>query len=470
MMTCNFCKKTISTNTIGSHLLHKHNISTKEYLYKFGYIKKCKICGDEGSRLSLFDYMDICNQCIKKQTIDTINSELGLKLTYNINTGKYVNFIALYKKRFPEKFNEQCNCGGGLVRYLGIFSTKKCKKCYNQNDYSLDWKAEYENFRGKCFDSDPFGIKFWEKELDNKEIILKLIKYFKKNRYFFKKEFINCNNKKWLVNLSNEIISSNFTLDIDKKFKTSNQFRKENIKKNFTSVSYDFWIDRGYSLEQAKKLKIERDEKIKNSGVQFEKMIKKYGYENGNQKWYNFLEKSKQTVENFISRYGKEMGLKKYESYINKLSATSTKKYRIDKFGVEWYISYIEKLKDKNKKSKISQNLFWKIKNRMKDCSGLFFGEYNKEWYVYDNIFNRWYFVDFKYKNKIIEFYGDYWHKNPKKFKETEDTVLKWKYDSIRENVIRKNFDLLVIWESEYIKDPGLILNKCLSFLEENKI
>ena len=29
----------------------------------------------------------------------------------------------------------------------------------------------------------------------------------------------------------------------------------------------------------------------------------------------------------------------------------------------------------------------------------------------------KWYSADFNFKNKIIEFYGDYWHANPTKYK-----------------------------------------------------
>lgn len=75
-------------------------------------------------------------------------------------------------------------------------------------------------------------------------------------------------------------------------------------------------------------------------------------------------------------------------------------------------------------------------------------------------------FVRFnRYKNKVIEFYGDYWHKNPKKFPKNKENIIKWKYDAVKEETIKKNYDLLIVWESDYVNDSDRILDLCMEYL-----
>lgn len=62
--------------------------------------------------------------------------------------------------------------------------------------------------------------------------------------------------------------------------------------------------------------------------------------------------------------------------------------------------------------------------------------------------------------NLIIEFYGDYWHANPVKYK-GEDLVngkkvsMIWYNDEMRIAQIKAehNLDVIIVWQSEYIKD-----------------
>lgn len=84
---------------------------------------------------------------------------------------------------------------------------------------------------------------------------------------------------------------------------------------------------------------------------------------------------------------------------------------------------------------------------------------------------------DFTYENKIIEFYGDYWHANPEKYdinkqfqfprgrKSAQDI---WDKDNERiEHFKKMGYEVLIIWESEYNEDKEGIRQKCLEFLRE---
>jgi very-short-patch-repair endonuclease len=62
--------------------------------------------------------------------------------------------------------------------------------------------------------------------------------------------------------------------------------------------------------------------------------------------------------------------------------------------------------------------------------------------------------IDFKYKNKIIEYNGNYWHNASK--------------DNIRYSILKKmGYDMLIITSDEYNrnKKPKEIIDKCLKFL-----
>jgi len=86
------------------------------------------------------------------------------------------------------------------------------------------------------------------------------------------------------------------------------------------------------------------------------------------------------------------------------------------------------------------------------------------------------YFVDIFIKpDKIIEVYGDYWHGNPKFYKEGEflnlpnEKILvekKWEYDEKRINYLKENrFKILILWQNEINDDFNLVEEKIKKFL-----
>lgn len=86
------------------------------------------------------------------------------------------------------------------------------------------------------------------------------------------------------------------------------------------------------------------------------------------------------------------------------------------------------------------------------------------------------FYVDFMYNNKIIEFYGDYFHANPNLYKSDKIIGSKYKYYSAEEiwkrdfdriNLIKeKGFDILIIWEYDYKKNKEEIINKCIRWIK----
>lgn len=96
------------------------------------------------------------------------------------------------------------------------------------------------------------------------------------------------------------------------------------------------------------------------------------------------------------------------------------------------------------------------------------------------NINGSWFYPDIRIgKNIIVEFYGDYWHANPKKYpinevitypgnrsvypKEVHDT------DKKRIDILKtEGFEVLIIWQSEF-KDKELTKRRIVEFYNEKK-
>jgi very-short-patch-repair endonuclease len=154
------------------------------------------------------------------------------------------------------------------------------------------------------------------------------------------------------------------------------------------------------------------------------------------------ITKGQFTLDWFLIKYGDD-GTKKYEEHWKKIFDSMQK------------TSY----------SKISQDLFWKLYNELNDDNNIYFAELNREKHInlnkqdkeiYGDIKKVRINLDFFYNNKIIEFNGDYW-RSSQKSRETD----------FRRKLIceSKGYDVLFVWESEYKKNPELVLNKCIRFL-----
>lgn len=83
---------------------------------------------------------------------------------------------------------------------------------------------------------------------------------------------------------------------------------------------------------------------------------------------------------------------------------------------------------------------------------------------------NQWMYPDIIINDKfIIEFYGNYWHADPKIYKkndivhhrETASSI--WKRDKKRLDLLRKNgYNVYVVWQDEYLNDKELVVNNLL--------
>ncbi len=169
------------------------------------------------------------------------------------------------------------------------------------------------------------------------------------------------------------------------------------------------------------------------------------------------------TLDNFIDKYGEVNGRLKYDKRCERISYTSSKGYLIDKHG------------------KVKADKLWKKRYktiRVSESSkivGKILDYLNIEFEVEKNIFGK--FVDYYLSdyNMVIEFYGDYWHCNPKVYESdyyvsqigmTSEEI--WEKDRKRLDIIKQGVNsIIVIWESSKI--DGSLISKVINDISNKK-
>lgn len=159
-------------------------------------------------------------------------------------------------------------------------------------------------------------------------------------------------------------------------------------------------------------------------------------------------------LNHYIKKYGEELGTQKYNE-------------RIKKWCQSLRNNFLENGDGMSQQSKFAKALIELI------CINFNIEIPQKEKFITDTEHNKHYAFDFEYNNKLIEFNGDYWHCNPKQYKEDFYNKSKlltakeiWENDKLKIQCAQKNgYDVLVIWESEYNENPHNTLRKCIKFL-----
>ncbi len=173
------------------------------------------------------------------------------------------------------------------------------------------------------------------------------------------------------------------------------------------------------------------------------------------------------TLEKCIAKYGEEEGVRRFNERQDKWSKKMTDLYEIGA-----YSKYPKKL-SKNGTSELERKIVNGIIGFFKLSTNEFYCYLSKQFYLFDKTNKCYYFYDFKYKNKIIEINGDFWHMNPKKYTEKDvNTIMSktaldiWKTDKAKQNLAKENgYDVLVVWESEIRENEKLVFDKINSYL-----
>jgi hypothetical protein len=277
----------------------------------------------------------------------------------------------------------------------------------------------------------PYSREFWTSKINpntNEFYTIEEADFERNSRRPIRKEY-------WISRGYTEQESQKLALETKKKNNIAGNKnscdRNENEIRANSKRCKEYWILRGFSEEEAKQL-------ISELQITFslEKCIDKYGFEEGTERW-----KERQ---------------KKWQNTLNSKPIEEREKINKKKKPIIGPISKAEK------------ELFEHLKNL-----GI---AVDKQFSLSRND-GRWYHYDIVYNNKIIEFNGDYWHANPKKYNESDifSRNMKvctasdiWRKDREKiECAIRNNFEVMIVWESDYKKDKQGTIDKCLNFLTQ---
>ena len=275
---------------------------------------------------------------------------------------------------------------------------------------------------------------------------------------------------------------------LEERMKTFSELRKSNpnFDKERNMLCSEFWIKRGFNLEESilkinnirKKNALKFSQTIKKNP---EKYAAKYPtkieyYLNRGISESDAIDKISQIQNRFslvgcIEKHGKIEGEIVWKKRQNKWMITMNSKTDEEKIEINR-----KKLSSNgNMYSKISQKLFWDIYNIIENKDSIKFKELNNEYYLIDE--NKcWFAYDFVIMNerKCIEFNGEFWHCKPGKYKPDYLHRVKkitamdiWNIDKHKINLIKsKDFDTLIVWEDDYRKNPQQILKECIEFIE----
>lgn len=181
--------------------------------------------------------------------------------------------------------------------------------------------------------------------------------------------------------------------------------------------------------------------------------IKRYGIEEGTIIWKKLCKKRAHTLDSYQKRLGNELGLLKYQEHLDRLNCFKQSKKALDLF---------------------------KILNRSIN-EKIYYYDNPKEYGIYLHKPKTYIMLDFYIpsKKKVIEFFGNYWHCNPKMYKETDTVVypdkqLKivkdiWDNDKIRVEALldEHKIETMIVWEDEWDTNSELVVSKCLLFLNK---
>lgn len=206
---------------------------------------------------------------------------------------------------------------------------------------------------------------------------------------------------------------------------------QENAKKRGNSpVTIDYYIKRGMTEAEAAEALKERQRTFT-----LDKCIEKYGEVEGRKRWQKRQNKWLKTLDNLPEEKKKKINISKNT---NKKPTTQSKP------------------------EKEMKKFF--------ECNGF---DVETQFHIIEDGKVRTY--DFRYKNKIIEFHGDYWHMNPdlygplrknSQIGKTAEEI--WQYDQEKKILAESNgYEVMIVWERDFRENTIETLQKCLNFLTQ---
>lgn len=225
------------------------------------------------------------------------------------------------------------------------------------------------------------------------------------------------------------------------------------------------------------------DQYNKNRAITKDNLIRKHGEEKGTIIWNRYVERQRYagcSLEYFIEKLGEKDGTDFFKKLNSKKSININnfiEKYGLvegqDKFNI-----LMQKYSKLSRVSKNSQLFFDELLSKipLERHDDIFYYSKNYEYFFAKKEMGGIYFCDFYdiSQNKIIEFFGDYYHCNPIKFgkdyfniKNNMSAQEIWHRDEKRIKDLETFFGatVLIVWENDVRNDIDKTIKNCLNFL-----
>jgi hypothetical protein len=238
--------------------------------------------------------------------------------------------------------------------------------------------------------------------------------------------------------------------------------KAKNILKNQISPrSIEYWINKGYSINDAK-------ETVRSIQVRdLNYYINAYGEDIGYHKYQT-------TIQSRLSKWYNKSQIER--ETINK-SKGRTYQQLIEKFGEDAANSIIEKRLISNPSISTESKIFFKQldENLSYELSNISITGYKcPERWINSN--GKMYFLDYIINNCVIEYNGSFWHADSRLFKENDwhSGVKKlakeiWQNDKEKlDTLVKLGYNVLTIWSLDVKEDIQKEINKCKDFLREH--
>lgn len=369
-------------------------------------------------------------------------------------------FPEYYQKQNPEWSKEQCE---EKAKWFRRSCNYQCIEYYERNypelshdeHLKLKQQLQYQKKQNNPLNIEYYINKYPELSREEQEILW--CKYKKESCYqseeYYIKRGATIEEAKKLKEEKLKIVTPKIVAKISGQNNgMSSTNRTEQQRKESSPFSKEFYIKRGLSENDRKKFN-EQVSKNRSYNTQLEYYLNKGMSEQEAKKALQDRQTTF-TLEKCIKKYGEIEGLKIFSN-------------RQQKWLKSLYQNFQSNGDGRSKQSIFANEIIKYC------CKKLNISIPKKEKYIFWKQTKQAFAYDFIVKNRIIEFQGDYWHCNPKLYDETFYNKVKqktakeiWEYDKTKlECAIFYGYKVLYIWEYDYNNNKEETLQKCIDFL-----
>jgi polyhydroxyalkanoate synthesis regulator phasin len=347
-----------------------------------------------------------------------------LDMTPNKQT---IKFLKRKKVQLLLKDKELTN--SHILRLNTLFSKSSCKNLENMHETIAKFVLyDLNNYSGRLRrlkgipGTTPYTqlIRYGKKHF--KEIILHQSE---------RKTFHFQNTQSYWLNLGFSYEESCVKVSEIQKNRSARSPAIQKETRSYSNRCVDFWIKKGYSEEEAKKA-VSDMQRRKHSKERNDRWQQTLNSKSDEEKALINAKKG-HSVEAFILRgYSEADAIAASNAYYQKRKNYSNLS--------QTFFSLLESLLG-------SQTVYYKVKNYEKQFNGRCVDFYDVESKI------------------VVEFYGDFWHRNPKKYSEDYVCYGKtskeiWNLDEARISLIKQHdlvSNVLIVWEYDVSKNPQAV-------------